>query len=544
MTVPMSARTNEVDAPMRTAASQHPFNDRMERPSQGASETPNFWVDEAIWGHRLYDEQTPWLSVLECLGVALAEGRREEGKPFHEPRSHRLAYTPLIQLRLRNILFNNPRLVLIAERGGADDACWTEWEAWMHANQGGLAEPDFSYLRRHFRSFRDFAATVQFLRASTVEGANNKRWSSQFLFPFGPSALYEDLNVAGSSVSSDRRFFGRTGELLYLMLCRSGRGDEIREAIGSRFLDPSLTYGRLVSTLQGADELGRNPRTGAYLPYLSLPEFAQLAEDWLRILDRSLPGYDALPHLVTMSGLHLLLYLLRRAQQESGEAAPLTLVLEIVSPKRTVVRDLSADSFAHNNLLPQRAVERWISRLADTDDWNQAVNAPDPVPSASMLLREVFDWSSEDDAAGSLSTPSALLDTLRRQAVERHKQHLAKTHGNWGRAIGLSSRRASRRTRYAPTDAFLKTLVVCCVEGRMEFREFVALIYDRYGLLIGDQQAISLTSRGDADLEAFAENQGRLEERLSSLGLVRRLSDQCAYVENPFARKQTEHRPQ
>ena len=69
----------------------------------------------------------------------------------------------------------------------------------------------------------------------------------------------------------------------------------------------------------------------------------------------------------------------------------------------------------------------------------------------------------------------------------------------------------------------------------MEFRECVAHLYERYGLLIGDQQAIALTTRGEADQEAFTENQARLEERLASLGLVRRLSDQCAYVENPFA---------
>ena len=34
---------------------------------------PQLWVDEAIWGHRLHDEQTPWLTLLEFLGVLLAE---------------------------------------------------------------------------------------------------------------------------------------------------------------------------------------------------------------------------------------------------------------------------------------------------------------------------------------------------------------------------------------------------------------------------------------------------------------------------------------
>lgn len=517
---------------------RHPVFGRLERPQFGVNDAPSLWADEAIWGHRLYDEQTPWLTVLECLGIAYAEERKGgERGAFREAANRRLAYTPLTQLKLRNILFNNPRLSLLVERGGADDTAWSTWEAEMRDGSGGLPEPDFSYVRRHFQSFRDFAAVVQFLRSSTVEGVNNKRWSSQFVFPFGPSALYEDLNVSGLSVSTDRRFFGRTGELLYLMLCRSGRATKVREAVRSRFLNPSLSYGRLIAALQGGDEEAKNVRTGAYLPYESLPEFDQLAEDWLAILNRSLPGYDALPHLVTISGLHLILYLLRRGKAEAEDGAELDLVAEIVSPKRTIVRDLSADSYSHNNLLPQRAVQRWIRRITETDGWESAVSGPDPIPSVTTLLRSVFDWpdDQEDENVPSAVTPAVLLDSLLSRAEDRHRQHLANCHGTWGRAIGLSSRRLSRRTRYAPNDALLKTLVICTVNGRLELREFVALLYDRYGLVIGDQQASVSAIAREADPEAFAENQARLEERLASLGLVRRLSDQCAYVENPFA---------
>ena len=30
------------------------------------------WVDEQIWGHRLWDSQSPWLLFLECLNIAEA----------------------------------------------------------------------------------------------------------------------------------------------------------------------------------------------------------------------------------------------------------------------------------------------------------------------------------------------------------------------------------------------------------------------------------------------------------------------------------------
>src|SRR5690348_9894442 len=36
------------------------------------------WVDEQIWGHRLWDGQTPWLLFLEFLSVAEACSRQDQ----------------------------------------------------------------------------------------------------------------------------------------------------------------------------------------------------------------------------------------------------------------------------------------------------------------------------------------------------------------------------------------------------------------------------------------------------------------------------------
>jgi hypothetical protein len=79
--------------------------------------------------------------------------------------------------------------------------------------------------------------------------------------------------------------------------------------------------------------------------------------------------------------------------------------------------------------------------------------------------------------------------------------------------------------------------VVCRVDRRVEFNEFLASLHERYGIVIGDQQAGELTDRGAADHEDFSDNARRLEERLSSLGLLERFSDSCAYVVNPFERE-------
>jgi hypothetical protein len=71
----------------------------------------------------------------------------------------------------------------------------------------------------------------------------------------------------------------------------------------------------------------------------------------------------------------------------------------------------------------------------------------------------------------------------------------------------------------------------------MEFQDFLEELFMKYGFIIGDKQASSYINSGRADQEAFSENASRLEQRLSSMGLLKRLSDAFAYVENPFSRE-------
>lgn len=495
---------------------------------------PEMWIDEAIWGHRLHDEQSPWLTLLEFLCILHAESGQT--RALTEVRLNELSYKPQTQLRLRNLLFNNPHMTTVLATDLSDEAMWATWLPLMTENAGGLDRPDFGYLRDRFETFQDFASVVSFLQSSAIEGGSNKRWSSKFVFPFGTSALYEDVSITATSVATDRRFFARTGEVLYLMLCRSRRATELRERLEKRILKVDAPYDGLIRALQGEAQFARQERAGAYLPCASHPTFDRLAEDWIAILDLQIPAYDAIPHIVAMTGLHLVLYQLQRSAEVLAQPDPISMVCEIVSPKRSVVRDLSADSFQANNTLPQQALERFVRQIATTPEWRTALQSDEPGPNSAELLSKTFDWPDLDDADEAQGQPDELLEELVRRAVVRHKQHVGKVHATWARLIGLSSRRASRRVRYAPTDRLLKTLVVCCVDRRLEFKDFLVLLSERYGLVIGDQQARGFIEAGSADQEDFSDNARRLEERLASLGLLKRLSDSCAYVENPFQR--------
>src|SRR6266850_6952711 len=186
------------------------------------------WIDEQIWGHRLWDAGSAWLLFLEFLTVA--ESSFRQGALLDESGEFGLSkFTPYKRMYLRNILFNNQELDRIAERFPDSASAWDEWLRWMRDKAQGVSTTDFSYLRTRFHSFRQFVSLVGMIRSANVEGSANKRWTSRFIFPFGPKALYEDIKISNSGTATrDYINFGRTGEMLYLMLCRSSSSAELK----------------------------------------------------------------------------------------------------------------------------------------------------------------------------------------------------------------------------------------------------------------------------------------------------------------------------
>lgn len=501
----------------------------------------DFCVDENIWGHRLYDEQLPHLTVLEFLG-ALGSNLDKPLRP-HDGLGGAFKFQPQRQIRLRGLLFNNPYVESIAESALSDDEKWRQWldRFSQGATGNGDSVDDMAYLRHSFTSFDDFAKAVDLLRTSSFESRSNKRWSSKFVFPFGPDALYEDLEIdSKGKMSNDRRFFARTGELLYMMLSRAQRGAELGDMLAKRLFDREAPMNRLARAMQGAPQRAEDARQSGYLPEASNPRFDQICDDWLSILAKDMPIYDALEHLIAISGLNMLIYLLERAKRVAGDDDPVEIVCEIVSKERTKVRALSGDSYQLNQGLPAKAVRAHVDSIRQDTGWVKAGSSDFPEAERVRLMRERFQWppvDGGDDEDYSGENPDALVSKLVELALARHDQHVGKIHASWSRAIGLSSRRLSRRTRYAPNDRLLKSIVVTIVDDRMQFDEFLAEAKRRYGLVLGDAEGARLVDAKLVDQEELSENRDNLEARLVGLGLVRRLSDSCSFVENPFSFK-------
>lgn len=493
------------------------------------------WVEEGIWGHRLWHRQTPWLLFLECLNIAEAAHRQNDLLTPHSSLQS-IGYRLHQRHILRNLVFNNPSLCTIADSGRADTVLWDDWIKAM--SEDSQPSRDYSYLRGSFARFGDLKMAVELLRHTAIEPSTNRRWSSRFLFPFGPHSLYEDLNITASGSSREYGNFGRTGELLYMMLSRSTAAPQLSESF-SAFFSAATVQNRMVAKLlpQSSQDDLSDSRSVGYLPYLRHPAFDRLADDWLAILNLKLPLHDPFAHLVPLAAFHVLLYLLETASVWLGRSS-LALVCEVIAPKMEFVRQRAIRSYLDNDGLPWAATERVIADFMTGPEWKASVedtdliSESDRVDAAVTLLSEHL-WLKEDDIATCASVPE-LQDRVLAKLRDKHDDNWSMIHSAYARQCGLASKRGTRNYRYAPTDSFLKTLVLANVSKRMEINEFLQHLFRKYHLVFGPDEAEAILPTMDYDEPAFQKNRARLEERLRSMGLLNRLSDGCAYVENPL----------
>jgi len=158
----------------------------------------SMWIDEAIWGHRLYDEQSPWLVYLEFLNILAHE--IEKDRAFEESEYNSLKYYPHKRLSLRNILFNNPKIEHILTESQNDSDRWHIWFDEMRKNPNVQTE-DFGYLKIIPLLLKYFCHIVSILQSTSLEMNSNKRWTSKFVFPYGMDCLYEDLDKKGKRMT-------------------------------------------------------------------------------------------------------------------------------------------------------------------------------------------------------------------------------------------------------------------------------------------------------------------------------------------------------
>lgn len=150
---------------------------RLEAPAKYRSDV-NVWVDEAIWGHRLYNDQTPWLVLLEFL--AIFQSRNAEGKALNESRiegGHETFtyYIPRL-VPLRQLIFNNPHIRYVEDNFQSDPERWREWL------KSFSSDDDFGYLQNRFGRFARLSRIIELFKRLQLNHIVNVGGRPDFYF--------------------------------------------------------------------------------------------------------------------------------------------------------------------------------------------------------------------------------------------------------------------------------------------------------------------------------------------------------------------------
>jgi hypothetical protein len=518
-------------------------------PSQ-ATNSIKLWTDYGVWGLDIYDNQPTWFSLIELIIVLTDRHRRKDrlladmptdasGAPLHEEIKYDIYYNA----NLRHLMFRDQDIVRLSERNATDQtALWSEWLAGVKKDFPDL---DLSYLQAAFQDdFNKFSEAVDLLRSAEVEPMHAKRWTSRHLLPIGEFLLFPDYAAKSSGTGGDldRRFFRRTGEILYLMLSRSRPEIKARleELLEQRLFSTGSPWNSVAKKLLGPQ--AGNPDADrivsgsfAYLPQARLDRYDRLAEDWIGVLRHTnIPPEDALDYLMRISGLNEIIYIVEQAARACGMKAPPTFQLDMLGTAHGGhVRLASIENYKIHKNMTKKAVEAHIQSFLDSEEWLSLGDGGVSCDAAHDMIRDRFLFSTRNSPAHPVPKAQQAKELLEAAAARSHPIGSAFT--SHARQIGLLTLKQGVGGWYNPTDALLEALVVANVASIMEFSEFLRTLHRRYGLVIGSEEAKRASNILPAPGETLVANERRFEERLLVLGLIDRKSDDCAFVINPFS---------
>lgn len=516
------------------------------------------WTDYGIWGLLLYDEQPPWFTLIECMHILFDRYLSNSEQLFVTPtigkgEHERVTYKVPLNLGLRHLLFRDLETATVVANGAPDPSAeWRHFHCVTRESAGDLGL-SFKHLDRAFDDLKSLSDSLDLLRSTEVAASSARRWTSRHILPLGPNMLFADVKDQGirdGKYPADRRFVRRSGEILYLMLGRARPSElchEVANLLRKRLLDLDTPWNRIASLIRGAGSTTGSAgektvelSTG-YLPIRVLPVYDRVAQDWEALLSlHRKPIEDLLDPLMRLSTLHQIIYILDRAHTtktgDSCDNFPPFVFDLAMSARKNPVQRISLRQYSSHQMLPRHAIDAFVDAFEQSEHWKSIPNTEIGLGKAKKILQEMFLWKdSKKENSGDIESPAKILERFRESALKGTKHSIWSTLSYQTKAIGMAMAKPGAGTWYAPNDALLEALVLANVRDPMELGVFLGRLYDRYRIVVGQQQAqTAFGSNAEMSLEQLKVNEQRLEHRLRILGFVDRKSDACAFVVNPY----------
>ena len=534
-----------------------------------------------IWGHRLRQGQhwmeylLEFLNVLAGFGYELGQG--VEGAAKQE-------YTRFTRLGLRRFVFYDE---WEKTRHPYDDRAR---ELLMQALQEQVVASEdcrecLSLARSLLRAFSAVEEARSWYAKSLFPAHHNllfwealrkraTKYRSRAVSPDAPPRLL-DAEIAFDI----RNFFARGGELYYLMLSAGTEGNpDRRQRIAGRLRellnDHNQALGRLAEIIDQtwrqqvgnvSDSNGGQDKKGrlGWIPDPSCPFYTLVAEDVDTFLQARLDPLETLDLLAHLIGFHVTLYIYHRAHPESTPARhadgscqetcrPSLLVDGLAGADGGVIRRESATLFRKQEariLQKARAyveqqVIAWAVDAADGDlarYLDAEAQAYFHLSSLSKRARNTFERRVnglvEQHAGGALNRDgfvAAYAEALADLLMRDFRKNFLGVHRKLAKAVGLVAPRKGPSARFVLGDNLLKAIALANLSpgSEMTYDDFLARLYERYGLIVGpvEARASGLLERQRIDTEYYNRNRAALLERMKHAGLAVEYSDATAVV--------------
>ena len=207
----------------------------------------NYILRGQYLGYALHEDEPPEHMMLELLQVLASQNPAAPLSDHCCSQYGSTVFNRARRLLLRRIVFNNPFTGTISIGNKNDEACWKEWQTRFNEHnrstgKSGDKSSEFDSdaastsedsvcidddtllrLRKAFTQdngasgFASFARAVSLLRCSSIDLNSDHDWSTRFLFPFGISTIFTEIDKKGIRKSN---IMAGQGHILYTMLQR------------------------------------------------------------------------------------------------------------------------------------------------------------------------------------------------------------------------------------------------------------------------------------------------------------------------------------
>ena len=540
---------------------------------------PRYPLAARVWGHRLREGQHWMEYLLEFLNVLAGFdyrlGRGLDRKRGDNPEG----YIRLPRMGLRRFVFYDERE---KTRDIFDDFARNLLlnELKKVVGNGSNQEKAIACVRDLFRSL------------SAVE--DSRSWFAKSLLPINHNLLFWEgekdtpkrrpvptlnlpLQMYDAHISlTGRNFFARGGEVYYLMLSAGteeflARREVITQKLEALLKENNQDLGIIANAIDQAwyrkdnyesgsgaehtpSKLGRYPL--GWIPEPNCSMYRIIAEDTATFLQSDLEPFECLALLACLISFHLVLYIYHRAQPNSAEGQhgatcysscrPLLLVHMAEGESGSAIREISERLFRQQESFQEQKARSFIEtsiRACAAElprDTNFAVNLVSDTKAFFSMEKKnstkIMQLQAQYSRKG-IDEETFLreyAEALWRIAEGEFDKNFLGVHRKLTKAAGFVAPKKGPGGRFVLGDDLLKALVLANVHQNMPipFDDFLRQLYERYGILVGPQEArfSSLINTETINTDYYDLNRRALLEKMKSAGLVTQYSDATALV--------------